>query len=43
MRPLGDTVEICFVKGGMFEIRGANGTFVLTLVKIVERDVVQGG
>ena len=43
MRPLGDVVEICFVNGRMFEIRGANGTFVLTLVKIVERDVVQGG
>ncbi len=30
---LGDIVEICFVNGGMLEIRGVNGTFRIDIRK----------
>jgi len=30
---LGDIVEICFVNGGMLEIRGVNGTFRIDISK----------
>ena len=30
---LGDILEICFVNGGMLEIRGVNGTFRIDINK----------
>ena len=30
---LGDIIEICFVNGGMLEIRGVNGTFRIDISK----------
>ncbi len=30
---LGDILEICFVNGGMLEIRGVNGTFRIDISK----------
>ena len=37
---LGDIVEICFVNGGMLEIRGLNGTFRIDISKEKVRKIL---
>ena len=37
---LGDIVEICFVNGGMLEIRGINGTFRIDISKEKVRKIL---
>ena len=37
---LGDIVEICYVNGGMLEIRGINGTFRIDISKEKVRKIL---